>query len=169
MKKRVFLLTLISMGCAKKESPVPATQPVQTTTVQASDALDSTTIAKLVAINPAEPWNSAKAYKAGEVIRFNNETWIAIRPGYQNTPPPDEWFWKKVEHSTNSQPAVEELSAKTDSTKPVSTTSGSSEPYNPDKEYKTGERVQFNGKTFVAKRNVFLNTNPNDSWFWEEK
>ncbi len=190
MKKRVFALTLLALSCAKKEPAVQSApvQPAVAESVQPSDALDSAMIAKMAAINPAEPWNNAKAYKAGEVIIFNNETWIAIRPGYQNTPPPDEWFWKKI-IVTGAQPTVQPTAqvvnvanaatasspatAQVAQTAPAQTvqpvTNSSATPYDLNREYKTGELVSFNGKTFVAKRNVFLNTNPTDSWFWEQK
>jgi len=176
MKKIALLLPLLLLACQKKEvAVVPSVQTPQAEATQPTDALDSAMIAKLVQINPAEPWNNAKAYKAGEVIRFNNETWIAIRPGYQNTPPPDEWFWHKVTSSSTaavstvaketSTPAPVDTSAKAEPKEAVST----AKPYDMNREYKIGEVVSFNGKTFVAKRAVFLNTNPSDSWFWEEK
>jgi len=163
MKKMIVLLAVLTLSCQKKVGD-SALQSEKTSVqiTNSSVALDSVTIAKLVAINPAEQWNNAKAYKAGEVIRYHDETWIAIRPGYQNTPPPDPWFWQKV---SGTSVTVQKSVGKIDSVVPVS--NGSVEPYNPDHEYKTGDKVQFEGKTFVAKRAVFLNTNPNDSWFWE--
>lgn len=196
MKKAIVFLSLIALSCVKKESNEPAssvaTAPTTEVSAQNSDALDSATIDKMVQINPAEQWNNGKAYKAGEVVIFNGETWVAIRPGYQNTPPPDEWFWKKVivaggqaavqqaaqvvtvqpANQQVAQPATQPVTQAVNS-QPVAqpaavSTQGTAAPYDLNREYKTGEIVSFNGKNYVARRNVYLNTNPSDNWFWAE-
>ncbi len=98
----------------------------------------------------AEPWNGSSTYEKGDTVKQADKFWIANRKVYQNTPPPDSWFWR-----------------------PVNTVSGSesesgSDSYNSGVTYDSGATVIFNEKKYQARRKVFLNTTPADQWFWEE-
>lgn len=93
----------------------------------------------------AEPWQSERTYEEGDTVKQDDTFWIANRKVYQNTPPPDSWFWRPLSGSSEN-----EIS------------------YNAGLAYDSGAVVLFNGKKYEARRKVFLNTTPADSWFWKE-
>lgn len=93
----------------------------------------------------ASPWKSEITYEEGDTVKQGDKFWIANRKVYQNTPPPDSWFWR-----------------------PLSSSKEKDDTYNAGITYDSGVTVLFEGKKYEARRKVFLNTTPGDKWFWKE-
>ncbi len=100
-----------------------------------------------------EQWINSITYDSGSTIIYENQTYIANRFVYQNTPPcpeDDEWFWSPIESC--EEPQGEE-----------------SIEWQNNVEYNTGDLILYEEQRYVANRFVYQNTPPNpddNEWFW---
>ena len=55
-----------------------------------------------ISIFSAELWVNDKTYSQGEIVCYQDELYQAQRLVYQNTPPPNTWFWSIYQPQTNN-------------------------------------------------------------------
>ncbi len=84
----------------------------------------------------AADWQGNLSYNEGDVIQLKGKFWVALRKVYQNTPPPDSWFWREITDKIENSPKK------------------SSDAYNKSVTYDSGSVVTWQGKRYVAKRHV---------------
>ncbi|MCP4989598.1 MAG: hypothetical protein GY928_27160 [Colwellia sp.] len=136
------------------DGPVAIIQTTDETSNDSETIVDSTkpnsdTVTTSVIDTVAVPWIIGTEYEKDSRVIHNGSVWIANRKVYQDTPPPESWFWREQTIATNSDTSATEI-----------------ENYNTNLDYDSGSVVLFKGELFEAKRFVYVGTSPTDNWFW---
>ncbi len=134
--------------------PIAIIQTTDETSNSSETVVDSTILTSDTVTTPeidtvTVQWTTGTEYEKDSRVIHNGSVWIANRKVYQNTPPPESWFWREQTTATDSD-----------------TTSNEFESYNTTLEYDSGSVVIFEEKLYEAKRFVYVGTSPIDNWFW---